>query len=141
MTTPFLAGLVDLLAVGEHLVLGLQGDQGDADTAIALALDAGEAAGDVHGDVAAADDDDGLGDLEGLAKGDAAQEVHGGVDLRVIAAGDTGGAALVQTDGEQHGVVLGAQLVHLDVLADAGAAADLDPHRSDDCRCPRSSLS
>ena len=49
----------------------------------------------------------------------------------MVAAGDARGAAELQAEGEQHGVVRVAQFVERDVLADAHVAADIDADRAD----------
>ena len=81
--------------------------------------------GDIHGDIAAADDDDLLADGRPCAGVHFAQEVDSAPDTLQVLARDAESSGLLGTDGEIDGVIaLLTQLLNGDVLSDLDAAAE-----------------
>jgi len=104
----------------------------DLDLTVGGFLQAGQGAGDIHRDVAATDDDGLARGAEIFTGGRLTQQINRLAYVRMVAAGDTGGASELKTQTEQHGIALGLQIIERDVLADTHIAADIHPDRADD---------
>ena len=134
-----LVALANLDGVGRHLLQRLQRHEAHAPRAgqarrgarrVVRRL-AHHRAGDVVGDVAAADDDDLVSQVDGLTDGHGAQQIDAAVDARPALARQAEGTRALRADGDDHRGVLTAESVEADVLADGDAGADLDTQRLD----------
>ena len=128
----FLDGALELVLAGRDLVGPAPVDHFHG---LAAGHAQGRAAG-VHGDIAAADDHNGLGQFRALARIDAAQERDPVDHILVVLSGDAHGLAPPGADGEQHRVMALFQLFHGDAVAerrvemqrDAGALVEEAVH-------------
>ena len=82
---------------------------------------------DVHGDVAAADDDDLLAvEVRHVVIADGTQHHDGGHDVAAVLAGDADLFVLMGADGDIDAVILMLELFKPDVLANGHAGVDLN---------------
>ena len=120
--------LGELVVRGRHALVVLDAVDGDLLGAQAQ----GRAAG-VEGHVAAADDDDVLAHVDLLAERGGLEQADGVEDALGVGAGDRQRAAALEADGEVHGLVAAAVLLHEavdgEVLAGGLAALQVDAER------------
>ncbi len=126
-TNALLLGLVDLGVVGGHLLARAAVEAGDL---LGASTD-GRPAG-VHGGEPAADDRHLLAAGDGAVALEIAEEVDGRDDAVGVLALAAHGVGVEGAQGEEHGVVLGAQVVQPDVDAETHAGLQLDAHAPQD---------
>ena len=127
-----LDALLDLLRRGRHLGGGAPVGDRDLRVLAGRRLDAEGAARRVEGHIAAADHDHPLADGRRAPKVDLTQEVDGLQGAFEVVAGHGGGHPLLQSDAEEHGlVVAGEQRVDREIDAAALVEAQVDAERAD----------
>ena len=122
--------LGELVVGGRDALVVLDAVDGDL-----LGAEAECGAPGVEGHVAAADDDDVLAHVDLLAERGGLEHAHGVEDALGVGAGDGQGAAALEADGEVHGLVAAAVLLHEavdgEVLAGGLVALQVDAERGD----------
>jgi hypothetical protein len=139
-TDPFLITLEDLGVVCRHLVEALEGGEGDGGhpglpQRRARHVDADlahDGAGDVVGDVAAADNNDVVAQLLGqVAQRNIPQELYAAQHAGALQARQGERPRVLGAHRDDHRIVIGDDLIEADVDADAGVAVELDPQGAD----------
>src|SRR5262249_31290134 len=135
-----LVALADLDVIGRHFLPALQTAEVDLAHAGRAGSGAGrvevglpqDGAGDVVGDVTAADDDDAPAERRRPAQGYVTQEIDAAEYVRPIDPGNLQAARALGPHGDDHGGVIATQLLEGDLLADGRVAANLNAQRLDE---------